>query len=211
MSALFVILSFIGLIAVLVARALAVDEIKGRIRLRTEASLEATITALPDQLQAEYAEEWRAELAVVITMPLTAAQFARGVRASARQLVADPALAPAGVDGQTSGRGRLQADAVGRAQRTLRDVRRRTTRVVASLQASSLTRLERAANSIFVPAANLLALVSAIVGVVAAVARAVTGTGTVVVVAAGLAAAAATATAAAAATATAAAALRRRR
>jgi hypothetical protein len=38
-------------------------------------------------MQEEWAEEWRAELATVITMPVTASVFARGLRVSAAQFV----------------------------------------------------------------------------------------------------------------------------
>ena len=44
------------------------------------ASLDATIEMLPDELRAEWADEWRAELAAVITMPLTATQLVRALR-----------------------------------------------------------------------------------------------------------------------------------
>ncbi len=97
MSVLLVILGFVGALVVLVVRSLAVDEIKGRVQRRISASVEATIASLPDELQSEWAEEWRAELAAVTAMPLSAAQFARGLRRSARELVAEPALAPVGI------------------------------------------------------------------------------------------------------------------
>jgi hypothetical protein len=61
-------------------------------------SSDATIAALPDELQAQWAEEWCAELAAVITMPLTATQFVRGVHYSAQTVVLDRALTPAGTD-----------------------------------------------------------------------------------------------------------------
>jgi hypothetical protein len=102
MSVLLAILGSVGAIALLVARSLAVDEIKGRLQRRITASVEATIAALPDELQAEWGDEWRAELAAVITMPLSAARFARGVRASAHELIAAEAPAPAAIDNHAS-------------------------------------------------------------------------------------------------------------
>jgi hypothetical protein len=84
----------IGSIGVLVLKALAVDEVKGRMQRRIRANVEATIATLPEELKAEYAEEWRAELDAIITMPLTASSFARGLRSSARELTATPALQP---------------------------------------------------------------------------------------------------------------------
>lgn len=89
------VLGFIATSVFVVVRALAVDELKGRVQRRVTASVEATIASLPSQLQDEWAEEWRSDLAVVISMPLTAIVFARGVRLSAIQFVADPVLAPA--------------------------------------------------------------------------------------------------------------------
>lgn len=105
-------------IAVLVGRALALDEIKGRVQRHITASLDATIDMLPDELQAEWADEWRAELAAVITMPLTAMQLVRGVRRSAHELLADPALAPAGIDDQIRASKRIRVGvSIKRAQR----------------------------------------------------------------------------------------------
>jgi hypothetical protein len=97
MSILLTVLAFVGAIALVVARGLAVDEIKGRIQRRITTHLDATIAALPDELQAEWAEEWRADLAMNISMPVAAAQFVRGVRRSARELVHEPALVRPGL------------------------------------------------------------------------------------------------------------------
>ena len=94
-TALLIVVGVLASVAVLVARALAVDEVKGRLQRRIRARLEATIVQLPDALQAEWAEEWRAELAAIITMPLSAAQFVRGIRHIAGQLAPVPALAAA--------------------------------------------------------------------------------------------------------------------
>jgi len=121
MSALLAILSVGGAIALLVVRSLAVDEIKGRLQRRITASVEATIDALPEELQAEWADEWRAELATVISMPLTATQFARGVRVSAHELVGARTPAPAAIDNHMSTLHRsTQGTMVPRTQRALR-------------------------------------------------------------------------------------------
>jgi hypothetical protein len=98
MSVLLLMLGFFGGLVLLVVRSLAVDEVKGRLQHRVRVSVEATIDALPPDLQAEWGEEWRAELDAVITMPFAAAQFAHGLRRSARELVADPAYTPAAIE-----------------------------------------------------------------------------------------------------------------
>jgi hypothetical protein len=89
---------FVLALLLIVLRALAVDEVRGRLRRRQTARLEATIESLPDEVKAEWADEWRAELASVIDMPLAAMMFVRGVRRSAYELVADPALVPSGAE-----------------------------------------------------------------------------------------------------------------
>jgi hypothetical protein len=80
-------------IAVAMLRALAIEELHGHIRRRIEASVERTIASLPADLQEEWANEWRGELAATISMPLTAILFARGLRRTAYQLVGKPNLA----------------------------------------------------------------------------------------------------------------------
>ncbi|HTA12714.1 MAG TPA: hypothetical protein VK765_04765 [Solirubrobacteraceae bacterium] len=86
-------MAVVGLTLV-VAKALAVDEARGRVQRRLSCHLENTIASLPEPLKDEWADEWRSELASIITMPLTAARFVRNVRRSAAQLVPEPALAP---------------------------------------------------------------------------------------------------------------------
>lgn len=86
--------------ALALLRALALDEVRGRIQRRVEASVEATISSLPPELQEEWAEEWRAELAAMKTMPLSAVAFARGLRQTALQLAGASELAPAQVKPQ---------------------------------------------------------------------------------------------------------------
>jgi hypothetical protein len=76
-------------------RALALDEVRGRIQRRVEASVEATISSLPSELQEEWADEWRAELAAMKSMPLSAVAFARGLRQTALQLPGASELSPA--------------------------------------------------------------------------------------------------------------------
>jgi hypothetical protein len=73
----------------MIVRALLVDEARGRIKRRVIANVETTIASLPEDLQAQWAEEWRAELAATIDMPLAAALFAQGLRRSAAELVED--------------------------------------------------------------------------------------------------------------------------
>jgi hypothetical protein len=72
-----------------VAGGLLADQVRGHIQRRITARVETTSASLPPEMRAEWAEEWRAELATVISMPLTATRFARGLRQSALQLVAE--------------------------------------------------------------------------------------------------------------------------
>lgn len=75
----------VGLLG-LIAKALLVDEARGRLQRQIRADVEATIAALPIELQEEWGDEWRAELAAVISMPWTATKFARGLRQAADRL-----------------------------------------------------------------------------------------------------------------------------
>jgi hypothetical protein len=93
---LLVILGLPAALAILVFKALAVDQVRGQIERRIRASVDATIASLPSGLAAEWEEEWRADLAETISMPVTAARYAWGLRQSARQLRSDAALARAG-------------------------------------------------------------------------------------------------------------------
>lgn len=95
-------LAFVGGIAVMVLKALAVGEAKGRIERCITRHLDATIAALPDDTRVEWAEEWRADLASIITMPLTATQFVREVRRSVAQLTREPLAEPPDVSASTS-------------------------------------------------------------------------------------------------------------
>lgn len=81
-----VIISLLGGVAILVLKSLAVDQLRGYVKQRILASLEATIHALPPELQAEWADEWRAEMAAAIEMPLSAALLARGISNSGQRL-----------------------------------------------------------------------------------------------------------------------------
>jgi hypothetical protein len=106
----------IGGAFVLVIRALLVDETRGRIRRRVAASVEATIASLPQALQDEWGEEWRADLDELLVMPLTALLYARNLRAAARELVGE-ALVPVGAaSSQVNRRGgvRTASDSVRR-------------------------------------------------------------------------------------------------
>jgi hypothetical protein len=86
---------FVGLLILAVLRALALDEVRGRIARRAERSVEETLASMSVEQQAEWADEWRAELAAVRSMPVSALRFARGVRASADEMVGAQALAGA--------------------------------------------------------------------------------------------------------------------
>jgi len=88
MSIVLTIIVFAAGIALAFGRGLVAHEINGRLQRHAREHLGRTISALPDELQAEWAEEWRAELGAVITMPLTAAQFVHGARRAAARLVA---------------------------------------------------------------------------------------------------------------------------
>ena len=81
----------------LIARGLLTDELKGRIQQRTRAHLDATLDALAPEVCARWEEEWRAELAAKLGMPVTAWQLVHGIRATAAELVAEPATATAAV------------------------------------------------------------------------------------------------------------------
>jgi DNA-binding CsgD family transcriptional regulator len=94
-------LAVLGVVALLVlgilvaiARAFAVDEARGYLQNRVRANVEATIASLPPELQEEWGDEWRAEIAAVISMPLTAIRFARGLRKTAVQPVGRSEIEP---------------------------------------------------------------------------------------------------------------------
>lgn len=110
--------------AVVIARALLVDETRGRLRRRVTASVEATIESLPPDVRDEWAEEWRADLEEVLAMPLTALAFARNLRLAARELVGDSVPVPSpvarkpltGIDG-FRGRWKARRQSAGLARR----------------------------------------------------------------------------------------------
>lgn len=85
---------FLMLMVVIVVRWLAVDEIKARIQRRLVQQLEAIIASLPNELPAECADEWRADLATVITMPVTATLYIRALRRSSRELLGEAHAGP---------------------------------------------------------------------------------------------------------------------
>jgi hypothetical protein len=74
----------------LVLRSLAVDQVRGQLQRCIRHDVESTIASLPPELQEEWAEEWRAELESVLTMPVTAMRFARGLRATTTDLLGQP-------------------------------------------------------------------------------------------------------------------------
>jgi hypothetical protein len=82
-------------LVVLIARGVLADEIKGRIQQRTRAHLDATLDTLPAEVRAYWEDEWRAELAAKLGMPVTAWQLVCGIRRTAAELVAEPAPAAA--------------------------------------------------------------------------------------------------------------------
>lgn len=94
---LLLLLALLAAVLALVVRSLVADEARGRLARRLEGDLERTISALPIDLQDEWGDEWRAELAALQKMPLTAMSFVRGVARTAGGLVAD--LQPAGAEG----------------------------------------------------------------------------------------------------------------
>jgi hypothetical protein len=81
-----------GTLLLATLRALAIDEVRGRVQRRVAAHVERTIAGLPEYLQDEWADEWRSELAAVISMPLTAARLSRGLRETAAQMVGEPVV-----------------------------------------------------------------------------------------------------------------------
>ena len=86
MTPLLVVLGFIAALGLGVLRALVIDQVRGQIQRRIIASVESTIASLPAELQAEWGDEWRAELAAAMSMPFTAARYARGLHHSATRL-----------------------------------------------------------------------------------------------------------------------------
>lgn len=92
MSVLLIIVAGVVTMSLAILRRLAVDEVSGRFEKRISKHLEATIASMTPELQGEWAEEWRAELAGVLSMPLTAVRCARGLRRSARELMGVPVL-----------------------------------------------------------------------------------------------------------------------
>lgn len=95
----------IGTVLVLaLLRAVAVDEVRGRIQRRLRASVEATIASLPVEVQAEWGEEMRSDFEQVASMPLTALRFVVGLHEVAAALAGDPT--PTSVDAQANRGGR---------------------------------------------------------------------------------------------------------
>ena len=92
MSVLMIIVAGVVTMSLAILRRLAIDELSGRLEKRISKHLETTIASMTPDLQAEWAEEWRAELAGVLSMPLTAVRCARGLRRSARELMGLPVL-----------------------------------------------------------------------------------------------------------------------
>jgi hypothetical protein len=93
-SILLPIVGTLAAVAAALARALAVDEIRGYIQRRITASVNATIESLPSDIQGEWADEWRAELSSIISSPVAAARFALGLRRSALNLARNSATVP---------------------------------------------------------------------------------------------------------------------
>ena len=92
MSVLLIIVAGVVTMSLAILRRLAVDEVSGRLEKRISEHLEATIASMTPDLQGEWAEEWRAELAGVLSMPLMAVRCARGLRRSAKELMGVPVL-----------------------------------------------------------------------------------------------------------------------
>jgi len=78
-----------------IVRGLAGDELKGRLHRHTRYHVETAIASLPAEIEARRAAELRAELAEMISMPLTAAQWARRLRRSTTLIQATIASLPA--------------------------------------------------------------------------------------------------------------------
>jgi hypothetical protein len=92
-AALLVVAAVVGTIAVLIARTLAISEVKAQIQRRLRQQLEALIASLPDELQAEWGDEWRTELDIIISMPGTSMVFLRSLRRWCRELSGEKAHA----------------------------------------------------------------------------------------------------------------------
>jgi hypothetical protein len=98
MRVLLVIPALVVALSLAILKALAVDELQGRMKRHISESVEATIASLPPELAAEWADEWRAEYAAASAMPLTAARLVRGLRHSACELIEEGACSGAGAD-----------------------------------------------------------------------------------------------------------------
>jgi hypothetical protein len=94
-----------------VLNALVAAEVRGRLQRRVRQKVEHAIESLPDELRTEWGDKWRAELATVISMPLTAAQYAARLRRTAAQMVGEPALETS--DTRGARRARLKAVTAG--------------------------------------------------------------------------------------------------
>jgi hypothetical protein len=86
MTVLLIVVGFVSGLILAFLRGLLGDEARGRVQRQIVASVEATIASLPQHLQDEWAEEWRSDLAETISLPITAAIFARNLRRSAAAL-----------------------------------------------------------------------------------------------------------------------------
>ena len=105
MSALLVMAGSATAVALVIVKALAVDEVRGRIQRRVAERLEATIATLPARTcSVEWADEWRAELRTVISMPIAAAPLARGLRLSASELAGERCHSGANLDARVPAR-----------------------------------------------------------------------------------------------------------
>lgn len=150
---------------VLLLRALLVDEARGRLRRRIAASVDATIASLPPELQEEWGEEWRAEMVALMSMPLVALMYARNLRSSARELVAERGLALVAATAPTQSR---WAGLRARWPRTRNALRGFGSRVRAALASLAVVRsaIERAHMLVVVIASSLTgALITAIAAI----------------------------------------------
>ena len=160
MSTLLLICGLVLGLIVLVLRSLALDEVRGRISRRTDASVERTIASMPPELQAEWADEWRGELAAIRAMPFSSLALARNLRKTAAQLVAASELATAGPGSATvpGGRQRKRRSLTGtdRAAAMVARLRSRVTRKLDTRRQTAIVFIVLAVVQLAVAAATLL-------------------------------------------------------
>lgn len=114
--------SALGVLALLVAKSLFVDEVRGRIADHYDEVVERAIAMLSPEDQEAFAEDWRASYARQAHRPLSAARAAREFRLSSERLALEVEPVPIPTGGGTASAARAPAQ-----RKRRRRVRRRRT------------------------------------------------------------------------------------